>query len=85
VAHELAGACVKECEQRGIGLADLTDAQFAAISPLLAPEVRSVLTVHGSLASRDGRGGTAPAAVARQLAELKADLAVQQEWARTER
>ncbi|MFF4648793.1 argininosuccinate lyase [Streptomyces sp. NPDC001380] len=81
VAHEMAGECVKVCEGLGIDLADLTDEQFAAVSPHLTPEVRSVLTVRGSLASRDGRGGTAPAAVARQLAEVKADLAVQQEWA----
>ncbi|AXI80662.1 argininosuccinate lyase [Peterkaempfera bronchialis] len=85
VAHEVAGACVKVCEQQSIELADLTDEQFAAISPHLTPEVRTVLTVHGSLASRDGRGGTAPAAVARQLAEVKADLAVQQEWADAKR
>ncbi|MFJ6213624.1 argininosuccinate lyase [Streptomyces sp. NPDC092296] len=85
VAHEVAGECVKVCEQRGIELADLSDEQFAAISAHLTPEVRSVLTVHGSLASRDGRGGTAPAAVARQLAEVKADLAVQQEWADAKR
>ncbi|WP_037570909.1 argininosuccinate lyase [Phaeacidiphilus oryzae] len=80
VAHEVAGACVKFCEPRGLELSDLTDAQFAEISPLLTPEVRSVLTVEGAIASRDGRGGTAPAAVARQLTEVAADLARQREW-----
>ncbi|MGF1431249.1 argininosuccinate lyase [Kitasatospora sp. LaBMicrA B282] len=81
VAHEVAGACVKVCEGRGIELWDLTDQQFAEISPHLTPEVREVLSVHGAIAARDGRGGTAPSAVAVQLAEVKADLAVQQEWA----
>ncbi|GGO82656.1 argininosuccinate lyase [Wenjunlia tyrosinilytica] len=81
VAHEVAGECVKVCEAAGIELDELTDEQFAAISPHLEPEVRSVLNVPGALASRDGRGGTAPARVAEQLAELKADLAVQQSWA----
>ena len=33
----------------------------------LTPAVRSVLTVEGSLASRDAVGGTAPARVAEQL------------------
>ena len=80
VAHEVAGACVKYCEPRGLELSDLTDEQFAEISPLLTPGVRGVLTVHGAIASRDGRGGTAPAAVAVQLAEVKDDLAAQQEW-----
>ncbi|MEU1284569.1 argininosuccinate lyase [Kitasatospora sp. NPDC005856] len=81
VAHEVAGACVKVCEAEGIELSDLTDAQFAAISEHLTPEVRSVLSVHGAIAARSGRGGTAPSAVAVQLAEVKADLARQQEWA----
>ena len=73
------------CEAEGIELDQLTDEQFAAISPHLRPEVRSVLTVPGALASRDGRGGTAPVRVAQQLAELKVDLAVQREWAEAAR
>ncbi|MFC5723247.1 argininosuccinate lyase [Streptomyces gamaensis] len=85
VAHEVAGACVKECEARGIELDGLTDEQFAAISPHLTPEVRGVLNVPGALASRDGRGGTAPSAVAAQLDEVKADLALQLEWAQAKR
>lgn len=80
VAHEVAGACVKVCEAEGIELSGLTDDQFAAISEHLTPEVRSVLSVHGAIAARNGRGGTAPSAVAVQLAEVKADLARQQEW-----
>jgi argininosuccinate lyase len=71
-AHELAGTCVQECEKRGIELWDLTDDDLAAISPHLTPEVREVLTVAGSVASRNGRGGTAPERVAEQLAELRA-------------
>ena len=38
----------------------------------LTPGVRDVLTVEGSVASRDGRGGTAPVRVREQLAELTA-------------
>ena len=74
VAHELSGACVQECEQRGIELWDLSDEDFARISPELTPAVREVLSVEGSLASRDSRGGTAPARVAEQLAELRSRL-----------
>ena len=70
VAHELAGACVRAAEARGVELADLTDAEFAAISPALTPDVRLVLTAEGSVASRDGRGGTALDRVREQLAEL---------------
>lgn len=75
VGHEVAGACVRECEQLGIELHELTDEQFASISPSLTPEVRSVLTVEGSVSSRDGRGGTAPARVGEQLAELRGRVA----------
>ncbi|NYI47189.1 argininosuccinate lyase [Nocardioides aromaticivorans] len=71
VAHEVAGACVRVVEARGVELADLTDDEFAAISPALTPEVRLVLTVEGSVASRSGRGGTAPVRVAEQLADLR--------------
>ena len=37
VAHELAGACVRACEERGIELHELTDDDFAAIDPRLTP------------------------------------------------
>ncbi|MGB3332435.1 MAG: argininosuccinate lyase [Mycobacterium sp.] len=67
IAHEAAGAAVKAAEQRGVGLDELTDAELAAISPDLTPQVREVLTVEGSVASRDARGGTAPVRVAEQL------------------
>ncbi|MDQ3155289.1 MAG: argininosuccinate lyase [Actinomycetota bacterium] len=75
VAHELSGACVQACEQSGKELWDLTDEEFAAISPYLTPGVRDVLTVEGSLASRNSRGGTAPERVAEQLEELKSKAA----------
>ncbi|MEV6008524.1 argininosuccinate lyase [Streptomyces sp. NPDC051976] len=81
VAHEVAGECVKTCEAEGIELDQLTDEQFAKISAHLTPEVRGVLNVSGALASRSGRGGTAPSAVAVQLAEVEADLLVQHTWA----
>ena len=73
-AHEIAGACVRRCEEAGIELWDLGDDDLAEISPRLTPGVRDVLSVEGSLASRDARGGTAPARVREQLAELRSHL-----------
>ncbi|CUR62051.1 Argininosuccinate lyase [metagenome] len=70
-AHEVAGACVRRCEELGCDLPDLTDEQLAEISPSLTSEVRSVLTVEGSVGSRSGRGGTAPVRVREQLDELR--------------
>ncbi|HSP60836.1 MAG TPA: argininosuccinate lyase [Ornithinimicrobium sp.] len=72
VAHEVAGACVRRCEELGLELHELTDDQFAEISPDLTPAVRDVLTAEGSVAARTGRGGTAPVRVREQLAELAA-------------
>ncbi|WP_395658668.1 argininosuccinate lyase [Nocardioides sp.] len=72
VAHEVAGACVRRCEELGVGLDGLTDEQLAEISPALTPAVRDVLTVEGSVASRDGRGGTAPVRVREQLDQVVA-------------
>ena len=79
-AHELAGACVRRCEELGVELDELTDEQLAQIDPRLTPGVREVLTVEGSVASRDGRGGTAPDRVREQLAELRAALADHRAW-----
>ncbi|QTI67421.1 argininosuccinate lyase [Gordonia polyisoprenivorans] len=75
VAHELAGACVREAESRGVGLDELDDAAFAAIDPALTPQVREVLTVRGSIESRDAHGGTAPRQVRRQLDVLAEETA----------
>ena len=75
IAHEVAGACVRECESRGIELWDLSDSELATISTALTPQVREVLSVQGSLASRDAVGGTAPVRVAEQLAAARVAVA----------
>jgi argininosuccinate lyase len=67
VAHEAAGAAVRAAEARGIGLEELADAELTEIHPELTPQVREVLTIDGSVNSRDARGGTAPIQVAKQL------------------
>jgi argininosuccinate lyase len=77
VAHEVAGACVRACEQHEppVELWELTDDELAAISEHLTPEVRSVLSVEGSVASRSAHGGTAPVRVAEQLGRARARAA----------
>ena len=67
VAHEAAGAAVKAAEARGVGLEELADDELAGIHPSLTADVREVLTIAGSVNSRDARGGTAPTQVAKQL------------------
>ena len=75
VAHELSGACVRECESQNKELADLTDDELAAIDPRLTPQVREVMTVSGSVRARNGRGGTAPERVREQLGQARDRIA----------
>ncbi|WP_022890844.1 argininosuccinate lyase [Agromyces italicus] len=69
-AHEITGALVRYAEVHALELDAVDDAALAAISPHLTPEVREVLTIEGSVASRDGIGGTAPVRVDEQFARL---------------
>jgi len=80
VAHEAAGECVRVAESRDVGLDELTDDELAGINPELTPAVREVLTVAGSIASRDAHGGTAPTRVAEQLARVEQRVADARAW-----
>jgi argininosuccinate lyase len=80
-AHEISGACVGYCEERGIELSDLTAEQFVEIDPLLQPGVLEVVNVAGALSSRASVGGTAPVRVAEQFVAFDDLLASQREWA----
>ncbi|MDH4354093.1 MAG: argininosuccinate lyase, partial [Actinomycetota bacterium] len=81
-AHEIAGSCVRRCDEQGVELWELSDADLAEVSPALTPDVRAVLTVEGALASRSGHGGTAPVRVQEQLSALRSTVASGSEWAR---
>jgi len=83
IAHEISGACVRECEGRGIELWDLSDGDLATISLHLTPAVREVLSVRGSLESRDAKGGTAPVRVREQLDTVRVLVAERRTWAST--
>jgi argininosuccinate lyase len=80
-AHEISGAFVSYCEQRGVDMPALTDDQLAEIDPRLTPEVRGVLSVPGALRARSAVGGTAPERVAEQLDALTALVHDQAAWA----
>ncbi|SER51324.1 argininosuccinate lyase [Propionibacterium cyclohexanicum] len=80
-AHDITGRAVRYCEAHGLGLDELDDDQLNQIDPALRPQVREVLTVEGSVASRNARGGTAPVQVAAQLSELDALVSAARSWA----
>ncbi|MDQ1216736.1 argininosuccinate lyase [Microbacterium arborescens] len=69
-AHEISGSLVRLCEEQGIELHEASDDDLVSVSEHLAPEVREVLSPEGSVASRDGIGGTAPVRVDEQRAAL---------------
>ena len=73
-AHEAVARAVRHAEARGCDLADLPLAELAAFSPLIADDVFAVLTLEGSVASRDHPGGTAPARVRAAAAAARAAL-----------
>ena len=80
VAHEASGECVRQAEARGVGLDQLTDDELRKAHPALTGQVREVLTVPGSVASRNARGGTAPERVAEQLDGLDRAIAEHRSW-----
>jgi argininosuccinate lyase len=80
-AHEISGAMVAYCEERGLELDELSDDQLTEVAPELTPDVRTVLSVPGALAARRARGGTAPERVAEQFASLSELARQHSEWA----
>jgi argininosuccinate lyase len=66
-AHEVVAHAVKLALQRGVDLAELPLSELRALHPQIGDEARGVLSLEGSLNSRAGRGGTAPAQVRAQI------------------
>ena len=62
-AHEVVALAVKHGVEKGCDLADLSLADLQKFSSTIGDDVYQVLTLEGSLASRDHIGGTAPAQV----------------------
>jgi argininosuccinate lyase len=74
-AHAAAARAVRIAESRGCGLEELTDEELARADARLGPEVREVLGVDRSVASRTSLGGTAPERVAAAAAAARRFLA----------
>jgi len=62
-AHEVVARAVRHAEQKGCDLAELPLADLQRFAPFVDEDVFRVLTLEGSVASRDHPGGTAPAQV----------------------
>ncbi len=73
-AHEAVAQAVRFAEQRACGLADISLAELQQFSSLIGDDVYQVLTLEGSLASRNHTGGTAPEQVAAAISRARASL-----------
>ncbi len=80
-AHEAVGHLVVWCLSNDVGLEEVSDEDLAKVSPHLTPDVRAVLSVPGALAARAAPGGTAPARVREQHADVLAEVRRGREWA----
>jgi argininosuccinate lyase len=73
-AHEAVALAVRHAEGLRCDLADLAIDDLRRFSPLIGDDVYAVLTLEGSVASRDHPGGTAPAQVRAAIAAARAAL-----------
>jgi argininosuccinate lyase len=80
-AHDVSGRLVRWCDEHDRELWEVDDDELAAVDERLTPEVRAVLSVRGALAARSTYGGTAPARVGEQLAELADAASRHAAWA----
>ncbi len=73
-AHDVVARAVRHAEGKGCDLADFPLAELRTFSPLVNDDVFAVLTLEGSVASRNHAGGTAPAQVRAAIALARKSL-----------
>jgi len=73
-AHEVVAHAVKAGVESGRDLAEFGLAELQAFSNTINEDVFEVLTLEGSVASRNHTGGTAPEQVRRAIAQARAQL-----------
>jgi argininosuccinate lyase len=74
-AHEVVALAVRHAVDKGCDLSDLSLAELQKFSAQISDDVYQVLTLEGSLASRNHIGGTAPAQVKQAIARARKSLA----------
>ncbi len=74
-AHEVVALAVRHAVDKGCDLSDLSLSELQKFSPQISDDVYQVLTLEGSLASRNHIGGTAPAQVKQAIARARKKLA----------
>ncbi len=72
--NALSARAVRHAEGEGVDLAALPVAELRQFSPLVGDDVHAVLTLEGSVASRNHMGGTAPSQVREAAAAARRSL-----------
>jgi argininosuccinate lyase len=75
--HEAVGRLVREAEDQGCSLEDLSDGTFKAAHPGFEPDVRAVFDWEASVEARATPGGTARQAVLAQIEAARGHIAVE--------
>lgn len=75
-AHEVVALAVRHAVDKGCDLSDLSLAELQKFSAQISDDVYQVLTLEGSLASRNHIGGTAPAQVKQAISRARKVLAI---------
>ena len=70
-SHRLVGRVVRRAEELKVQLRELNLAEYQAIHPAFAQDVHTVLDFQRSVEAQDAKGGTAAAAVRRQIEQAK--------------
>jgi argininosuccinate lyase len=70
-AHELVGAVVRGCQERGLTLEGLTPALLAEIAPDIPASALEVISPEDSVRRRESQGGPGHEAIRKQLAQAK--------------
>jgi argininosuccinate lyase len=76
-AHEAVGQAVRYAVGKGCELSQLSITELRRFCAEVGPDVKSVLTLEGSVAARSHFGGTAPTAVRRAVARAERRLAAE--------
>lgn len=80
-AHDITGAVVRYCEERGQDLASLSEEDLPKIDARLTRGVLDAITLEGALASRTGYGSTSPVRVREQIERFSGALEARKTFA----
>ncbi|SDY67604.1 argininosuccinate lyase [Nitrosomonas sp. Nm58] len=76
-AHEIVAKAVRFAENKNCDLSELLLSELKQFSSIIEEDIFSILTLEGSMKSRNHPGGTAPAQVRKAIKQARQDLANQ--------